>query len=376
MQAVVLAAGLGTRLEPLGGSKVMIPIANRPMLHWLVEALPQGDIILVVRKGQQDVIDYFSADDRVRFVYQDTPRGTGDALKQCKDLVDSRFLAVNGDCYAPQSDLAGLSRSKGSAVATFASTQPQLFGSVQTEGDTVTGIREKSGDRGPINAGMYVFDETIFRALDTLAPSPRGEYELTDAINALVRTQPAQAFPLSAWHTVTFPWDILALNEAVLKGHGSMISESAEIRSGAVIHEPVAIGSHAIVGPNCFIRTHSSIGAQCKVGNAVEIKNSVVMEHSFVSHLSYVGDSIVGRRCNIGAGAIFANLRLDEKTVAMTIRGERVDSGRKKLGAVVGDHVKLGVNVTIMPGKKIYPNILVPACYKVEEDITEQMPLK
>ncbi len=185
-----------------------------------------------------------------------------------------------------------------------------------------------------------------------------------------------KAFALPEWKTITYPWDILGLNETILKEKGSMISESAEIRAGAVIEEPVAIGDKAVAGPNCFIRKHSAVGARCKVGNAVEIKNSIIMENSFVSHLSYVGDSIVGRNCNIAAGAIFANLRLDEKTVGMNIKGEKIDSGRKKLGALVGDSVKLGVNVTIMPGKKIYPGIMVPACYKVEEDLTEQIPLK
>lgn len=96
------------------------------------------------------------------------------------------------------------------------------------------------------------------------------------------------------------------------------------------------------------------------------------MDHSFVSHLSYVGDSIVGRNCNIAAGTIFANLRLDDKTIKTKIKGHIIDSGRRKLGGIVGDNVKFGVNCTIMPGKKIWNNILIPPCISITHDIETQ----
>ncbi|MBI2972002.1 MAG: NTP transferase domain-containing protein [Candidatus Aenigmarchaeota archaeon] len=377
MQAVILAAGLGTRLEPVTTtlSKPMVPVANKPFLEWLSSSLPCDDVALVIRKEQNDIIDYFSGNDRIQFVFQEKPLGTADALKRCKDVVRDRFLVANGDCYATQADLRRLSKAK-NAVAVFESSNPKAFGSVSVENGNVTSIDEKSGSGSLVNAGFYSFDEGIFDAIEKTKLSKRNEYELTDAIMLHMQMHEIEAVPLSEWKTITYPWDILELNEAILKEKGSMISKTAEIRSGAVIEEPVAIGDGAVIGPNCFIRRHTSIGKGCKVGNAVEIKNSIVMDNSFVSHLSYVGDSIVGRNCNIGAGAIFANLRLDEKTVKMNIKGEKIDSGRKKLGALIGDNVKLGVNVTIMPGKKIYPNIMVPACHKVEHDLAEQPPLK
>jgi len=138
----------------------------------------------------------------------------------------------------------------------------------------------------------------------------------------------------------------------------------------------VAIGDNATIGPNCFIRKYSSIGANCKVGNAVEIKNSVIMDNCHVSHLSYVGDSVVGKNCNIGAGTIFANLKLDDKNIWMKVNGNKIDTGIRKLGGIIGDNVKLGVNVTIMPGKKIWDNIMVPACATISEDVEKQPSLK
>ena len=100
------------------------------------------------------------------------------------------------------------------------------------------------------------------------------------------------------------------------------------------------------------------------------------MDNSHVPHLNYVGDSIIGRNCNLAAGTIFANLRLDENNIKMMIKDEKIDSRKRKLGCIVGDNVKFGVNVTVMPGKKIWPNLLIPPCIIVKDDVKEQPVLK
>ena len=191
-----------------------------------------------------------------------------------------------------------------------------------------------------------------------------------------MKEEDIHVFPVSKWITLSYPWGLLDANQFILDQYGSQIHKSAEIRPGAYLEEPIAIGSKAVIGPNCFVRKYSSIGANCKIGQAVEIKNSIVMENTFVSHLSYVGDSIIGRNCNVGAGATFANLRLDDKTIKVNVNNERVDSGHRKLGAIVGDSVKFAVNVTVMPGKKIWPSLLIPPCSVVKSDVTVQPDLK
>jgi bifunctional UDP-N-acetylglucosamine pyrophosphorylase/glucosamine-1-phosphate N-acetyltransferase len=102
-----------------------------------------------------------------------------------------------------------------------------------------------------------------------------------------------------------------------------------------------------------------------RVGNACEIKNSIIMDNAHIGHLSYIGDSIIGEKGNLGAGTIAANYRLDAGTVKMMVKDKLVDSGRKKLGAVLGDNVKTGINALLMPGVKvgndswIGPNLIV-----------------
>ncbi len=378
MQAVILAAGSGTRLEPVTAniSKAMVTIANKPMLEWLINAVPTDEIILVVRRQQNDIIEYFKDNKKIRFAYQEKPLGTANAIACCESLIKDRFFVLYADGYVLQSDLEKMSKNREYVMATYEVEDSEQFGSIETENGFVKRISEKTGECNIVNTGIYVLDKGVFDFIRKTQLSGRNEYEVTDTFQMMIDSGTMiKEFRLEKWITITYPWDILEMNKAVLDEHGSQIGK-AEIRPGSFIEEPAAIGDGSVIGPNCFIRKYSCIGRNCKVGNAVEIKNSIIMENSFVSHLSYVGDSIIGRNCNIGAGAIFANLRLDDKTIGMNIKGRKVDSKRRKLGALIGDNVKLGVNVTIMPGKKIYPGIMVPACCKIDDDITEQIKLK
>ena len=147
------------------------------------------------------------------------------------------------------------------------------------------------------------------------------------------------------------------------------VAESARIRSGAYIEGPVFIDEGADVGPNCFIRSGTSLGKKVRVGNACEIKNSIIMDGTHVGHLSYVGDSIFGEKCNLGAGTIIANLRFDDRIIKMIIKDKVVDTGRRKLGAIFGDNVKTGIKSLFMPGVKVGENTWVGANFMVERDL-------
>jgi bifunctional UDP-N-acetylglucosamine pyrophosphorylase/glucosamine-1-phosphate N-acetyltransferase len=109
------------------------------------------------------------------------------------------------------------------------------------------------------------------------------------------------------------------------------------------------------------------------VGNAVEIKNSIIMENTNVSHLSYVGDSILGSNCNIAAGTNIANLRFDNKNVKTTIKNKKIDSGRRKLGAIVGDSVKTGINSSLSPGVKIGVRSTIGSGVLLYDDLESDM---
>ncbi len=134
------------------------------------------------------------------------------------------------------------------------------------------------------------------------------------------------------------------------------VAKGARIRSGAYVEGPVFIDRNSDIGPNCYIRPHTSIGKNVRIGNGCEIKSSIIMDKTHIGHLSYVGDSVIGEDCNLGAGTTVANFRLDSKSVRMMIKDKVVDSERRKLGAILGDSVKTGINTLFMPGVKVGHN--------------------
>jgi bifunctional UDP-N-acetylglucosamine pyrophosphorylase/glucosamine-1-phosphate N-acetyltransferase len=147
------------------------------------------------------------------------------------------------------------------------------------------------------------------------------------------------------------------------------VAETARIRSGAYVEGPTFIDGGSDIGPNCYIRPCTSIGKNVRVGNACEIKNSIIMDWTHAGHLSYVGDSILCEHCNLGAGTITANYRLDGGTVKMKVKDKMVDSGRRKLGAILGDNVKTGINALLMPGVKVGTNSWIGANFTVHSDL-------
>ena len=122
------------------------------------------------------------------------------------------------------------------------------------------------------------------------------------------------------------------------------------------IEGPAMFGKDSVIGPNCYIRSATTVGSKCKVGNAVEIKNCIIMDGTNVGHLSYIGDSVLGANSNLGAGTITANLRHDNGNVKTIVKGELIDSGRRKFGTIIADGVHTGINTSIYPGRKFWPN--------------------
>lgn len=169
---------------------------------------------------------------------------------------------------------------------------------------------------------------------------------------------------------VVYPWDLLRMNEEVLAlmDETSLLGEvsplasltgcirlgkGARILPGTVIEGPVVIGANSQIGPNAYIRGATSIGANCFVGNGAEIKNSIIYNNTYISRQCYVGDSIVGTHVTLGAGTSTENHRHDGRHHISMIQGEAVNTGRLKLGAILGDGVRTGVNTSLEAGVKI-----------------------
>jgi len=143
----------------------------------------------------------------------------------------------------------------------------------------------------------------------------------------------------------------------IIKGN-LMLGEGSLIKAGSRIEGNVFIGKNCVVGPNAYLRNGVVLGDNCFVGNS-EIKNSIILSGSKVPHFSYVGDSVIGRNCNLGAGTKIANLRHDNNSVKVFVDGKKIDSSRRKLGALIFDDVKTGINSSINCGAVLTKSTLV-----------------
>lgn len=376
MQCVILAAGEGSRMRPLTTSrpKVMLPLAGKPMLEHLIQNVRDAgitEIYLVVGYHEEAIRTWFgdgaAFDVLIQYVVQRKQLGTADALRSVEPFIHDTFLMLNGDMILERSDLEKIISLPYPVMATSTTTHPESFGVVTVEGETITSLEEKSlhPKSNIINAGAYLFDAGIFSILKKIAPSSRGEYELTDALTDYISERTLKAYPLSVWMDVGYPWDMLTANEhllldltgekagtieenVIVKGQ-LILGKGSVIKSGTYIEGPCIIGENTVVGPNAYLRPGTTIGNNCHIGHAVEIKNSIIFDDTKIPHYNYIGDSVIGSRCNFGAGTKIANLRHDHGPVKVG----GMSTGRKKFGAVIGDDVLFGINCSINTGSSI-----------------------
>ncbi len=424
MKAVILGAGEGVRLQPITVTrpKHLIKVGGKPLLEHCLVALRTSEIdeaLIVIHYMGEKIRQYFGDGKefglKIEYVEQKAVLGTGNAVSVVEPYVQDDFLLVYGDLLFDAEavkNVINLYRKEKPAatMAVVPVEKPEDYGIVELEDEKYVKrvIEKPSSEEAPTNlanAGIFVFSKEIFEKIKETSASARGEWEITDAISLLLKDKKTvSVFKISRddWIDIGRPWDLLEANRWALMRMNHNVSgfvedgayingpvtvaETARIRSGAYIEGPAFIDKESDIGPNCYVRPYTSIGKKVRIGNACEIKNSIIMDNVHIGHLSYVGDSIMGENCNLGAGTITANYRLDGGTIKMTVKDKVVDSGRTKLGAVLGDDVKAGINALFMPGVKvgnnswIGPNVIVhrdlPANTVVllKQDLEERKP--
>jgi len=400
MQAVIMAAGKGTRLAPLTEvrPKPLLRVANKTILeHNLDQLVGISDhVFIVVNHFKEQVIAQIGQEYkgmRITFVDQEKPLGTGDAIKSALPFLDKKFIVMNGDDVYFREGIEKVVK-KSPCLLLKEVKNPESFGVVTVSGTKVSGIIEKPDKpiSNLVNMGVYFLEKDIFSI--ALQPSERGEYELVDYLKPLIQAGKLNFEVAENWFPITYPWSLLDANaflleqlnkptdkmlekEEKIKGiveencnlkENVWIGEGTIIKSGTYIEKNVMIGKNCIIGPNCFIRSGTTIGNSCHVGQAVELKNTIIFDKSNVPHLSYVGDSVIGSGSNLGAGTITANLRHDGANVKSEVKGVLIDTGRRKLGAIIGDNVKTGIGTMIYPGRKLWPGARTIPQENIKED--------
>ncbi len=384
MDVVIFAAGKSTRTHPLTLTrpKPLLPIVNKPLLQHQLEALSgvTDRVFLVVGYRQEMIRERFGASFggiRIEYVEQTEQKGTGHALLQCEGSVRGSFLAMNGDDLYAAEDLRALAAFHGQAALTKQVEDPRLYGvyTVGPDGKALSVVEKPEKPESDLaSVGAYKFTDGVFDLIRSAGPTERGEFEIVTPIQMLIER--GQFYVLRAkgyWLPIGYPWHLLNANEYFLEHFfeerndgevrpGAYISgkvsigKGTVIKPGSVIEGPVIIGDNCTIGPNCWLRPGATIGNGCNVGQGVEVKNSIVMDGAKLPHLTYVGDSIIGASANLGCGTITANFRHDGKDHSSMIKGQLIDTGRRKFGAVIGDHVHTGIHTSIYPGRKLWPN--------------------
>ena len=327
LKALILSGGKGTRLRPLTytGAKQLVPLANKPVLFYVIEDIVAagitdigvvvGDTADQIRKAVGDGTDFGA---RITFIDQDRPAGLAHAVKIARDfLSDDKFVMYLGDNFI-QGGIAGFvdefrDSSANARVLLYKVPNPEQFGVAEIEDDRIVGLEEKP--RIPRSdlalVGIYLFDSHIHQAVDSIAPSWRGELEITDAISWLVDhgfdVRPQE---LTGWWIDTGKMeDMLDANRLVLqdiaRDISGIVAEDCTIQGNVVVSPGATIIGSTLRGPliigpgtrieNSYVGPFSAIGADCLIRQS-EIQHSIVMERTKIIDVpNRIEDSLIGR---------------------------------------------------------------------------------
>jgi len=352
MQAVILAAGEGKRVRPLTWSrpKAMIPVANRPIIGYVIDALVQNgirDIIVVVGYRKEQVIRFLNQlDIPVQVVVQEKQLGTAHALRQAESKITGDFLVLPGDNYIDAQSVARI-RELHNTMLVKEHPSPSNFGVVLVREGNVESIVEK-----PDHAPSFIVSTGIYSLNTDFFPFINDNNTITDSIAGMLNAgQRIRAVTAEDWQDAIYPWDLLRMNErllhdlkAVREGSASRhttIEGSVRIGRGTTIGPhtgitgPVVVGDNCTIGPNCCILPNTSIGSRVTIEPFTCIGNTLVMDDTAIGSHSRIVDTVIGERCILG-----------DHTSTSTGEGILEIEGnatRSTFGAIIGDNVKSGV---------------------------------
>jgi glucose-1-phosphate thymidylyltransferase len=363
-QAVILAAGEGQRLRPFTASKpkAMISIAGKPILHHVVESLVQNgirNIVLVVGYKKEQVLDYMGSGEQwgidLTYVTQARQLGTAHALAQAKDTVKGEFLVLPGDNLIEADTIAQFVTMKPEAMLVKRVDNPTRYGVVTIEKGVVKDIIEKPKEAksNVINTSIYAFNKGIFSFIEP-------ELDIPDALNNMI----AQGKHLKAhetdgtWLDIVYPWDILSLNNIVLRQ--IQASVGGTIETGVSLKGVVSIGKNTVIRSNSYIVGPVVMGDGCNIGPSVCILPATsIGDNVVISPFSEIKNSVIGNDVSIGSGCIIQDSVIDKGCIingqftACSGQAEvKVDGEHHSvnIGAMLGGGCKIGSSVVAQPG--------------------------
>jgi len=363
-QAIILAAGEGWRLRPftVNRPKVMLPVAGKPILQYMVEALAQNgirNIVMVVGYKREQIFDYMGSGEQlgvdITYVTQKKRLGTAHALAQAREVAQDEFLVLSGDKLIDATTITRFVTVKPESVLVKRIESPERFGVATIEDGVIKGIAEQPKEAGSnkVITRIYAFSGEVFDYIET-------EPAISGVLNKMIaRGKPIHACETDGpWLEAVYPWDVLSLNSVVipkaraemggvvekgvsLKGQVS-VGRDTVIRANSSVVGPVVIGDGCDIGPNACILPATSIGDNVIISPFSEIRNSVIGSDVAIGTGCAIQDSVVGNGCAIGGH--FTALS-GEAEVKVNDAYHLV-----KLGAMLGEGCSIGSGVVAQPG--------------------------
>jgi glucose-1-phosphate thymidylyltransferase len=315
LQAVILAAGRGKRLHPITATrtKAMVPILNKPIIERVMDSLITNGIqsfIVVASPDDNEIEDYFENQTQIEaeitIIHQLEPLGMGHALQQAVPYIKNDFVLSSCDNLVDSIEIEQMLTTwfeeDPNAILTTLQVSPEeivRMGIVELNGHQISRIVEKpSLKTAPSNIGsipLYMFSHQIIGYLSEIKLSPRGEYELQDAIQMLIDNNGSvRAFPLTDRRDLTTLEDLLSINlhflsklPAFSRTEYQQVGNNTSFISPVYLDQDVNIGSNCTIGPNVFLE-HGS-----RIGNSAQLKNTIVLRGRDVSDGSVVRDQVI-----------------------------------------------------------------------------------
>jgi glucose-1-phosphate thymidylyltransferase len=337
MKGIILHGGHGTRLRPLThtGPKQLLPIANKPMSQYCLEAIAETGItdiaIIIGGVGADKVREFYGNGNKfgvnITYIEQDEPRGIAHAIRLCKDFINNeKFLVFLGDNIIQKSIADFVEKFKktdsDATVLLCEVDNPSQFGIADVENGKIIKITEKP--KSPTSnlavTGIYFLTPVIFEIIDNLKPSWRNELEITDALDNLLKQNDNISYEkiTDYWKDTGTPGDILHANGEIISKHPAFqnkqlpknlpenidITENVIIGENCVIEENVTIHGPVIIGNNCKVLSNSKIGPNVSLGdNSIIsvslIENSIIMKNCKIHSLTEIKNSIIANNSEI-----------------------------------------------------------------------------
>lgn len=389
MKAIILAAGEGTRLRPFTVSepKVMIPVANKPIIEYVVDSLVANritDILIVVGYKKERIMSYFEDGKdfgaKIIYVTESKQLGTAHALSTAKDYISSDFIVLPGDnIIEPKTVYDLLKEHMKNSALIVESEVPSKYGVVVLSGNIIKNIIEKPEEKisNLISTGIYCFTPQIFEEIEN--KMAEGKYDLTSVLQGVLpKTKLRGIFSSGIWVDAIYPWDLLSVNAKALTRIKSGISGTLEknvtlkgpvligagtvIRANSYIMGPAVIGKGCEIGPNVCIYPSTSIGDNVQIAPFSMLKHSIVMNDVLISSSSTILHSVIGEGVKIGSS--FSG-NSEKATILLEAEMHEIEN----VGTLIGEDTIIGNGVIATPGSIIGANCKIASQVKIEKAI-------